>query len=322
VIELTLVALGAGFLMPLPGARPEQRDLKAHEPITAIRVLLQIEEQRPRSVATGPQLIHDDKLEAALEVYVQAVEAAPKSASANKAVGLVLDLLGRYTEARKYFNQAIKVARSPAEKAQMQRALAVSFGFERDCRGAVKADTGAYDYYLESHDFYNAGEVADEVGRLCLDAGDMDTAYDWYGKGHAAGLEELNISTEHLDLWDFRWAHARARIAARRGKLDEARKFVAIARTILEKGTNPAQKVYFPYLAGYVAFYAGDYKSALADLRDSTPDDPFIECLIAQSYEKLGDRDTAREYYARAANTNTHSVPEAFARPFARSKLQ
>ena len=111
MIELTLVALGAGFLMPLPGARPEQRDLKAHEPITAIRVLLQIEEQRPRSVATGPQLIHDDKLEAALEVYVQAVEAAPKSASANKAVGLVLDLLGRYTEARKYFNQAIKVAR-------------------------------------------------------------------------------------------------------------------------------------------------------------------------------------------------------------------
>ena len=192
----------------------------------------------------------DKNSEAALEVYRRGVEASPKSASANKEVGFVLDLLGRYTEARKFFSQAIKTARTPLEKAETRRALAISFGFEHDCKGAEKADRGAYDFFLESQDFYNAGEVADEVGRLCLDAGDLDIAYEWYGRGHEAGMKEPNISRAHQDVWDFRWAHARARIAARRGKLDEAHKFVSTARAILDKGTNPAQQVYFPYLTG------------------------------------------------------------------------
>jgi tetratricopeptide (TPR) repeat protein len=297
VIEFALVALAAGSFRPLLDAKPDQGDNR-------------------------PKLIHDEKLEAALGTYVRAAEESPKSVSANRDAGMVLDLLGRYTEARKYFNQAIKVAGSPVEKAQTRRALAISFGFERDCRGAVKADRGAYDFFLESQDFYNAGEVADEMGRLCLEAGDLDTAYDWYEKGHEAGLQEANISPARRDLWAFRWAHARARIAARRGKLDEARKLVSIARAVLDKGANPDQQAYFPYLAGYVAFYAGDYKAALANLQNATPDDPFIECLMAQSYEKLGDFDTAREYYVRVANMYAHSVPAAFARPFARSKLQ
>src|SRR5450759_3710852 len=59
------------------------------------------------SVAMGPQLIHDGKLHEALEVYRLGVEASPKSVSANNGAGVVLDLLGRYPEARKYFSQAI-----------------------------------------------------------------------------------------------------------------------------------------------------------------------------------------------------------------------
>ena len=266
---------------------------------------------------TGPQLVHDGKLQEALDVFVRGVEASPKSLAANNGAGVVLDLLGRYPEARTYFTQAIKAAATPLEKAQAHRALAVSFGFARDCRGAGKADGSAYQYFLEAPDFYSAGEVADEAGRLCLDSGDPDTAYDWYRKGHDAGMRETNIPPERKDLWDFRWAHARARIAARRGKLEEARKYIAAARAILDKGTNPDQQVYFAYLTGYVAFYAGEYKAALTDLQNAVQTDPFIQCLIAQSYDKLGDRAKALEYYRKAANTTAHSVPAAFARPFA-----
>ena len=43
--------------------------------------------------------------------------------------------------------------------------------------------------------------------------------------------------------------------------------------------------------------------------------------MIAQTYEKLGDRAKALEYYKRAAGTTAHSVPAAFARPFASDKL-
>jgi tetratricopeptide (TPR) repeat protein len=232
---------------------------------------------------TGLQLIRDGRLAEALDGYRSAVEASPKSLAANNGAGVVLDLLGDYAEALRYFNQAIKAAPTPLEKAQARRALAVSFGFARDCRGAEKADRIAYEYYHSAPDFYSAGEVADELGRICLDAGDFDIAYDWYRKGHDAGLLETNIPQARKDLWDFRWAHAKARIAARRGKFEDARKYVATARSILNKGNNPDQQVYFAYLTGYVAFYSGDYAAALADLQNAIQTDPFIQCLIAQS---------------------------------------
>ncbi len=272
--------------------------------------------------AGGPQVIHDGKLEQVLEGYVQAVQASPKSAAANNGAGVVLDLLGRYAEARRYFGQPIAASASPSDKAQAQRALAISYGFAGDCKGAEKADGSAYDYYLSAPDFYSAGEVADEVGRLCLDAGDADRAYTWYRRGHEAGLQEADIPRARKDLWEFRWAHARARVAARRGKTEEARKYVAAARMILDKGSNPEQQIYLPYLTGYVAFYTGDYAAALAELQSASQADPFIQCLMGQTYEKLGDRVKALEHYGRAAAATAHSVPAAYARPFARARLE
>jgi tetratricopeptide (TPR) repeat protein len=88
------------------------------------------------------------------------------------------------------------------------------------------------------------------------------------------------------------------------------------------EATIPDQQVYFPYLTGYVAFYSGDYAAALADLRNAAQTDPFIQCLIAQCYEKLGDREKALEYYRSAASTTAHSAPAAYARPFASARLE
>ena len=58
------------------------------------------------------------------------------------------------------------------------------------------------------------------------------------------------------------------------------------------------------------------------ELQNAVQTDPFIQCLTAQCYEKLGNRAMALEYYRKAANTTAHSVPAAFARPFAGAKLQ
>src|SRR5712691_8759460 len=118
---------------------------------------------------TGPQLIRQGKLEEALAVYRAAVEASPKSVAANNGAGVVLDLLARYTEAQSYFSQAIKSSRTALDRTLAQRAMAIAHGFAGDCKGAEKFDGSAFDFYLTTSDFYNAGEVADELGRLCID---------------------------------------------------------------------------------------------------------------------------------------------------------
>ncbi len=272
-------------------------------------------------VKQGQQKVREGQHEAALALYQKALEAAPDSFGANMQAGVVLDLLGRYAEARRHFEKAIAAAPTPQNRIAANRAMAMSYAFERDCAGATKYEAPLHEQYLKAGDFYMAGEIANELARVCLESGDIDTAEKWYRTGYDVGPREPDIKPERKDLWDFRWEHAQARIAARRGNAAEAKKHVEAARAVLDKGTNPEQAPFFPYLAGYVAFYGGDYQTALAELQKGNLNDPFILVLIAQACEKLGDQAKATEFYKKAFASNAHNPTGAFARPLAKSKL-
>ena len=57
--------------------------------------------------------------------------------------------------------------------------------------------------------------------------------------------------------------------------------------------------------------------TALAAFQKARQDDPFIQLLMAQAYDKLGDREQAKALYRKAASTTAHNPPAAFARPLA-----
>ena len=269
----------------------------------------------------GQALSRLGKQDDAVAMYRNTLQLTPGSYPANSGAGVALDLKGDYTEARKYFAKAIETAPSTGDKIRALRDMALSYGFEGNCRTAVGYDRQAYDLELAAKDFYNAGEVADELARICIDSGDPDTANTWYQTGHDAGLREPDIKPDRKNLWEFRWEHAQARIAARRGNQAEAQKHVAAATAILAKGDNPQQAQFLPYLLGYVAFYAGDYKAALEQFQKASQSDAFILAMIAQTYEKLGDKREAMDFYRRVLGFNTHNPPVAYARPLARKKL-
>lgn len=269
----------------------------------------------------GQGRMREGKHDEALALFKKAVDAAPDSYQANSQVGVVLDLMGQYAEARKSLAKAIEVAPTIENKTRAYRSMAMSYAFESNCQGATKYASQAYDIFLAAKDAFNTGEVANELARICLESGDFNVAYTWYQTGRDQGLREPDIKPERKDLWEFRWEHAQARIAARRGNGAEARKHVAAAKAILDKGTNPDQAPFFPYLTGYVAFYGGDYKTALAELQKANQNDPFILSLIAQTCEKLGDDAQAKEYYKKILASNAHNPTNAFARPLAKKKL-
>lgn len=272
-------------------------------------------------VREGQQLLRGGQHEAALAQFKKAIAATPDSFAAHLQSGVVLDLMGRYGEARQYFQKAIDLAPTPENRVSANRAMAMSYAFERDCAGATKYEAPLYEQYLKDNDFFRAGEIANELARVCLESGDLASAEKWYRNGYDAGPREADIKPERKDLWDFRWEHAQARLAARRGNKAEAQKHVEAAKTILAKGTNPEQAPYLPYLVGYVAFYGGDYQAALPELQKGNQNDPFILALIAQAYEKLGDDARATEYYKKALESNAHNPTGAYARPLAKQKL-
>lgn len=287
------------------------------------------EGQAPEFIKQGRQLEREGKLADALAVYQRTLHSQPNSLEANIAAGSVLDLMGRGIEARKYFQKGIDSGDTPEHKASAERAMAMSYAFQGDCQRAGDYERRVFEYYRTAKDFYQQGEIADEAARVCIDAApdnqhaspDLDASERWYKLGHDTGLEEPGIKPDRVDLWNFRWEHAQARLAARRGEQAAAQKHVAAAKAILDRGDIPQQEQFFPYLEGYVAFYGGDDKTALANFLRSNQSDAFIQCMLGRTYEKLGDKAKAIDYYRKAASAISHNPPAAYAVPFAKKRL-
>lgn len=240
-----------------------------------------------------------------------------------------LDLEGKYAEARALLQHEIDTAAVPLGKANAQRAMAMSFAFERNCAKTIEYEQMVIAYWVTrekeepKNAFYMQGEMANEAARVCIDAGDLDAAAKWYQKGSELGMREPEISSDRAALWEFRLAHAQGRIAARRGNRAAAESAVKAAKGALEKMTElrKQQEPFLPYLTGYVALYLGDAAKALADFEQANQNDAFIQCLKAAAYERLGEQEKAKECYRMAAATRGHNPPAAYAVPLARKKL-
>jgi tetratricopeptide (TPR) repeat protein len=271
-------------------------------------------------VKQGQKLNSEGKQDEALKLYQQALEKSPNSYEAHLESGVALDLQGDYAAARKHLQKAIDVA-PPDQKNRALRVMAFSYAFEGDAAEAEKYEKQAFEALIAKPDFEAAAGVANELARIKLESGDIDSAAKWYKTGYDTAMRKTDMKDADKNLWAFRWAHAQARIAARRGQRDEAQKQVAAAKAALEKANNPDQAPFFPYLTGYVAFYGGDYKTAITELGKASQEDPFILMLLAQSYEKAGNAARAKEYYGKVMANNSHGPTNAFARPVARKKL-
>jgi len=236
--------------------------------------------------------------------------------------GISLDLQGNYEEARTHIKQAIDKAPTPDAASRATRALAVSYAFESKCTEAAAVEGPLYQMAMVKKAFNDAGELANELARICLESGDPLQAEAWYRRGFEAGKRDTSNQNAGPDLWTFRWEHAQARIAARRGQASEAATHVAAAKAVLDGGKLPQQQAaFFPYLTGYVAFYGGDYARAVSDLQQANQNDVFIMSLLAQSYEKTGEPAKAKALYQKIMDATNHNPPMAFARPVARARL-
>jgi tetratricopeptide (TPR) repeat protein len=113
-----------------------------------------------------------------------------------------------------------------------------------------------------------------------------------------------------------------ARVAAREGRLDDAKRLLSEFEGLMRKrGRASEDREIYRWVAGYVGYYAKDYDGAIAHLTQGNLEDPFILDLIGRSYEAKGDVTNARQYYRRVMESNVYNLQSAIARPHARAKL-
>lgn len=266
---------------------------------------------------------------------LQAQIAPGSAASADMRAASQLDLRGATTQARVIFQHMIDSAANPAARAAAHRAMAMSYAFDGDCANTVKYESMVIAYWATREQaepqnaFYQEGEMANEAARVCIDAGDLGAAEQWYRKGYELGVKEPAPQTHSRSLWDYRLAHALGRLAARRGDKAEAERQITSARHILDSDSAMAaqQARFFPYLVGYVALYTGDLPTAESELTKAigmrgNENDPFMHYLLAMTYERMGRQSDANAMYRQAYDMATaHNPPSAFVRPFVRKKL-
>src|SRR5512132_3550717 len=138
VAALVVLSASSAFAQTTPNpAPPAQTGASAPDP----------------AVREGQQLLREGKHEAALASFRKVLETTPDSFAANLQSGVVLDLLGRYTEARAAFTKAIAVAPTPQNRISATRAMAMSYAFERNCAGAAKYEAPLYEEYVKAGDF-------------------------------------------------------------------------------------------------------------------------------------------------------------------------
>ena len=321
-LRVGVLVAGVGFLIcsGLLSARPQSNSSSA-PPATQTTPPAQAKAgDAAELLKQGQALANEGKSDEAIALYQRALEADPNSYQAELFIGVALDLQGKYEEARRHLAKAIELA-SEQETVQALRVMAVSYAFERNTDKASEYERRAFDMQYNWKQYADAAATADELARIYLESGDFDNAFQWYQTGHITGLKAPNLTPAQKDLWEFRWEAAQARIAARRGQKDMALQHLAACKALIDKANNPDQAIFYPYLAGYVALYTGDYSTAIKQLQLANQKDAFVLCMLAQTYEKLGDTAHARDYYQKVMAINAHNPSNAFARPLARQKL-
>jgi tetratricopeptide (TPR) repeat protein len=288
----------------------------------------QVDPNTPAGMAQqARRLMSQGDLDQAWSMAEKAMHADPKLSEAHLVGGTILDLQGKYAEARKHLQEAIDTATNDRQKDGARRALAVSYFFERNAKGAEEAEKPVIDEAMAKKDYVGAADVSNELGRLLLESGDYAGALKYYRMGHAAS-KQADLKPEEHALWDWRWENAHARIMIREGKKAEAQKDIEEGKKALDRTSAADQKQqaqYWPYLLGYVDFYAGDYAKAITELQDASEKanqrDPFILALLAQAFEKTGKQTEAMELYKKILTMYIHNPTGAYARPIAKKKV-
>jgi tetratricopeptide (TPR) repeat protein len=299
-------------------------------PLTACAVLLcvlvsggQAQTADPEAlVKQGRVLFSRGQHDEAERLYRQAISLSPRSFEALRALGILLNLKGQYPEARTHLERAIKVAPTATVRHQAMATLALSYAFEGKLDAMVREYEALRRQQQIDGDLSGAAASARSLGRILLEAGDIANGRRWYEIGYQEWKPQPTQPESERLLWDLRWRHMQARVAAREGKIDDAKRLLDEFEALMKKrGRLTEDNGIYRWVAGYVAFYAKNYDAAIDHLTHGDTDDPFILDMIGRAYEAKGDPTNARQYYRRVMESNVYNLQSAIARPHARAKL-
>jgi tetratricopeptide (TPR) repeat protein len=296
---------------------------KAIEPIE--QVARDFPGERFVHIILGQILNGDGQGEKARAAFEKARAIGPRSARVESFLAGNDLLKGQYGKARATY---VEVEKS-LPKGAVPFAIRFGVTFSHLYEGNVDAALDSLRTYLAEYKANGLDQQFPEVfiwnamARINLENGRLDEAMKAYEKGYES-IPGSNLDEIQKKTWLGRLHHGRARTLARMGKHEQAAAEIATIKKMIEDGGEEA-KQYWPayhYVAGYAKLEAGEYAKAAEHLEQADRNDPFHTLLLARAYEKLGQKDKAREAYRRVVESQSAGIERPLAYPEARRKTQ
>jgi len=164
--------------------------------------------------------------------------------------------------------------------------------------------------------------IWNSIARINLEAGRLEEAIRAYDKGYES-VPASSLPEDQKQVWLGRLHHGRSRVLARMGKYQDAWAESEKVRKMIEEG-GEAGKQYLPayhYLAGYVKLESGELVQAVEPLKQGDPNDPFQKLLLARAYDRLGEKESARQAYQEVLTSKNNGIERALAYPEAKRRL-
>lgn len=273
-------------------------------------------------VQQGRALISQGQHDEAERLLRRAHQLSPRSLDAALALGVVLDLKGQYAEAHTFLQQAVEAAPRGQARSQAMANLALSYVFQGNIAQAMKHQEAVRAQQQSDGDMTGAAASARTIGRMLLESGDTAGGRKWYELGYEEWKPKPDAPQSERLLWELRWRHMQARVSAHEGRIEEAKRILGEFETLMaQRGRLDQDNAIYRWVAGYVAFYAKDYATAISELAQGNLADPFILHMMAMAYDAQGNAANARQYYERTMESNVHTLNNALVRPKARARL-
>jgi tetratricopeptide (TPR) repeat protein len=273
----------------------------------------------------------------AIATYRKALTINPDYLPARWGLGLVFDLMGQYTDARREYLSGLEGRTESYEGARFFWSLATSYVFDRrfdDAHAAlqrwvalvVKQRGNDPNDALAFFELAMAEDAFDEGERLLE---------QHYGPIEKPSAMAPSSSWDHAVMAQLKWMRynaQRAIVSARRGRAADARRLMAEAEAqakkiddVVESATgrasslNPHRELMLP--EGEVAFWLGDIARAIRLLSTEGVKSPRHNLLLGQAYEREHNLAEARAAYTRVGESTNLSIELAWARPIAQERL-
>ena len=231
---------------------------------------------------------------------------------------------GEYEKARRTFLDVEKSLPKGSAPFAVRYGLAFSYLYEGRVDPALEALQAYLAEYRDSGAAQGFPEVFiwNSIARVNLENGRLDAAMKAYEKGYES-VPGSSLPEDQKQVWRGRLQHGQCRVLAKMGKHEQAWTEALGVKKMIDDG-GEAGKQYLPawhYLAGYLKLEAGDYDTAIVELKQADAQDPFHQLLLARAYEKKGARAEARAAYQAVVDSGQNNIERALAYPEAKRKL-